>query len=423
MCGRSCLLVLALALAVGLGAVPESGADGGADEWNQWRGPYRDGRVGAGAAPWPDGLGEDRLQPLWRVDLQPSYSGPVVAGDLVITTETRDQEFEVVTALDRDSGEVRWEASWEGVMRVPFFARANGSWIRATPAHDGPGDRLLVAGMRDVLVCLRASTGEELWRIDFVDRFETPVPSFGFVSSPLIDGDVAYVQAGASLARVRMSDGEVEWRAMEDGGGMHGSAFSSPVIETLAGRRQLLVQGRETLAGLAPDTGDVLWSREVPSFRGMNILTPLVLGDRVFTASYRHRAWAFEVSGADGSFHSDTAWEVNAAGYMSSPVEIDGHAYLHLQNQRFTCIDLATGEQRWTSDRFGKYVSLVSQGNRILALDERGELLLIEANPDEFRLLGRRRVSDDECWAHLAVCGDRVYVRDLRALTAWRWAE
>lgn len=414
---RSLVAVAALAL------LWPAALNAGEGDWNQWRGPHRDGRVGQGAAPWPESLGEDKLELLWRIDLQPSYSGPVVAGDLVITTETRGQELEVVTALDRETGEVRWQTSWEGAMRVPFFARANGSWIRATPAHDADSDRLLAAGMLDVLVCLQASTGEELWRIDFVNQFDTPVPAFGFVSSPLIDGDSAYVQAGAALAKVGMDDGEVEWRAMEDGGGMYGSAFSSPVLETLAGRRQLLVQTRETLAGLEPESGDVLWSRDVPSFRGMNILTPLVSGNRVFTATYRHRAWAFEVSGADGSFHSEPAWEVNAAGYMSSPVEIDGHVYLHLQNQRFTCIDLSTGEQRWTSDRFGRYVSMVSQGNRILALDERGELLLIDANPDEFRLLGRRQVSEEECWAHLAVSGDRVYVRDLRGLSAWRWVE
>jgi hypothetical protein len=64
--------------------------------WHQWRGPNRDGFV-AGAA-WPDGLDQSRLERLWRVDLGPSYSGPVVAGDLVIVTETRDAKTEHVRA-------------------------------------------------------------------------------------------------------------------------------------------------------------------------------------------------------------------------------------------------------------------------------------------------------------------------------------
>jgi hypothetical protein len=46
-------------------------------EWNQWRGPNRDGQV-AGPA-WPDRLTENHLEQRWRVDLGPSYSGPVVS--------------------------------------------------------------------------------------------------------------------------------------------------------------------------------------------------------------------------------------------------------------------------------------------------------------------------------------------------------
>lgn len=82
-------------------------------------------------------------------------------------------------------------------MSVPFFARSNGDWIRATPALDG--DTLYVAGMRDVLVALNITDGSERWRLDFVKRFGSDLPTFGFVSSPLIDGDSVYVQAGGEL--------------------------------------------------------------------------------------------------------------------------------------------------------------------------------------------------------------------------------
>jgi hypothetical protein len=73
--------------------------------WHQWRGPNRDGFV-AGAA-WPDGLEQSRVERAWRVDLGPSYSGPVVAGDLVIVTETKDAKTEHVRAFDRKSQEFR----------------------------------------------------------------------------------------------------------------------------------------------------------------------------------------------------------------------------------------------------------------------------------------------------------------------------
>ena len=169
-------------------------------------------------------------------------------------------------------------------MTVPFFAKSNGDWIRATPACDG--ERLFVAGMRDLLVCLDARTGQERWRFDFVKKLEAPVPDFGCVCSPLVDGDAVYVQAGASVVKLHKQTGELLWRSLKDQGGMWGSVFSSPIIATLGGQRQLVVQTREKLAGLTLETGEVLWSQPVEAFRGMNILTPVVHEDTVFTSAY-----------------------------------------------------------------------------------------------------------------------------------------
>jgi outer membrane protein assembly factor BamB len=108
---------------------------------------------------------------------------------------------------------------------------------------------------------------------------------------------------------------------------------------------------------------------------------------------------------------------------MSTPVVVKGYAYLHLQNRRFTCINLKTGERTWTSQPFGKYCSLVAQANRILALDERGILLLINANPKEFELIDKLKISEAETWAHLAVSGNELFVRELRALAVFRWQQ
>ncbi len=133
---------------------------------------------------------------MWRAELGPSYSGPIVSGDRVFTTETKDKKLEVVTAFDRITGRQIWRVQWEGAMTVPFFAKSNGDWIRSTPALDG--DRLYVAGMRDVLVCLDAGNGNEVWRKDLAKELGTPLPDFGFVCSPLVDGEAVYVQAGGA---------------------------------------------------------------------------------------------------------------------------------------------------------------------------------------------------------------------------------
>ena len=109
----------------------------------------------------------------------------------------------------------------------------------------------------------------------------------------------------------------------------------------------------------------------------MNILTPTIWKDSVFTSAYGGKSLLVRLSGDGAAQLPAIAWENKAQGYMSSPVVIDDHVYLHLRNRRFTCINLQTGEACWTTEPFGEYWSLVASGDRILALDERGELLLI----------------------------------------------
>lgn len=411
-----CLISMVLAMA--LPSAVQDAAE--STDWPQWRGPSRDGLV-AGHPEWPDRLAGDALQPLWRVPLGPSYSGPVVSADRVYTTETRNGSHEVVRALDRLTGKILWEAAWEGALSVPFFAKANGDWIRSTPALDV--DRLYVAGMRDLLVCLDAASGREIWRVDFVKQTGSALPSFGCVSSPLVDGEFVYVQAGSAFVKLEKATGRIEWKALVNGGGMEGGAFSSPITATIGGLRQLLVQTRSTLAGVNPADGAVLWSRDIPAFRGMNILTPVVAGDDVFTSSYGGRSLLLSPRLAQDRWTVTEAWSEAAQGYMSTPIVIEGHAYAHLRSQRFACFDLSTGRQTWVSPPYGKYCSLVAQGRKILALDERGELLLLRADPTKFDLLESHRISDKPTWAHLAVTGPDLFIRELEALAAFKWSK
>ncbi len=385
--------------------------------WPQWRGPSRDGQVSG--PDWPERLSAETLKQRWRVELGPGYSGPIVAADRVFVTETKDRTAEVVRALDRETGEQLWELAWQGAMRVPFFAAANGSWIRSTPAYDG--QTLFVAGMRDVLVAIDAATGRERWRVDFVAECGTPLPAFGFVCSPLVDGDGLYVQAGAALCKLDKRTGKTVWKALDDGGSMMGSAFSSPYMATIAGKEQLLVQTRRVLAGVDPESGRVLWSHAIPAYRGMNILTPVVYGDAVFTSAYGANSLLLGIQRQGDEFAAEVDWVNKVQGYMSTPVVIGDRVYMHLRNQRFACLDLATGKEDWISTPYGKYWSLVANGDRILALDERGELLLIRARPEGAELIDRLKVSDQPTWAHLAVCGDEVFVRELHAMAAYRW--
>lgn len=204
---------------------------------------------------------------------------------------------------------------------------------------------------------------------------------------------------------------------------MMGSAFSSPMQATIGGVPQLLVQTRTRLAGVDPETGNELWGQEIEAFRGMNILTPVVFQEKIFTSAYGGQSHMFQLNNDGASWAAKETWQTKQQGYMSTPVVIEGHAYLHLKNQRLACIDLTTGEERWTTKPFGKYWSLVANGRTILALDESGTLRLIEANPKEFTLLDQREVSSESAWAHLAVCDSDVCIRSLRKLTVMQWGD
>ena len=360
------------------------------------------------------------MEQVWRVELQPSYSSPVVVGDRVFTTETVSKKMERVRAFDRATGKELWEKTWDGSMTVPFFAKRNGDWIRATPACDG--STLFVGGIRDVLVALDAKTGSEHWRVDFSAKYNKPLPAFGAVSSPLIDGDALYVQAGGAMCRLNKKTGDVKWRTMEDGGGMMGGAFASPSFATLGGKRQLLVQTREKLAGVDPETGAELWSQPVESFRGMNILTPLAVGNVLFTSTYGGKTQGWAVAETEGKWTVSQSWEHKSQGYMTTPVVVRGAAFPTLRSGRMMAIDVTTGKEGWTSsESFGDYVSLVTNGERILGLDTKGKLSLIEASAEKIALLGTKKVADGETWAHVAVCGDEVFIRELEGLAMWRW--
>jgi outer membrane protein assembly factor BamB len=141
----------------------------------------------------------------------------------------------------------------------------------------------------------------------------------------------------------------------------------------------------------------------------------------VFTTSYGGGSYLFAVDAARDAKPVEQVWRNKIQGYMSSPVVIGSHAYVHLRNQRFACLDLATGKEAWITKPFGKYWSLVAAGERILALDETGDLRLIRATPDSFTLVGEAKVADGESWAHLAVEGRELYVRDLDGITAFDW--
>ena len=100
-------------------------------------------------------------------------------------------------------------------------------------------------------------------------------------------------------------------------------------------------------------------------------------------------------------------WQATLQGYMSSPIVIGKHVYWHLKNQRIACYNLETGEEAWrTSESFGKYMSMAVNGDRVLALDQGGDLFLMNLTPDALTVVDKFKVTKSDSWAHVATCGD-----------------
>ena len=152
----------------------------------------------------------------------------------------------------------------------------------------------------------------------------------------MVSDGYVYVQAGGGFCKLEKATGKLVWRKLSDGGGMNGSAFSSPVTATVAGKKQILVQTRANLVGVDIESGDTLWSRNIKTFRGMNILTPTFYKDSVFTSAYGGNTKMINVKNENGGFSAEEGWTNRVQGYMSSPIIIENHVYLHLRNQRFT---------------------------------------------------------------------------------------
>lgn len=389
------------------------------ETWPQWRGPERNGQYLG--SEWPKSLDENTLKLKWSKPLGKSYSSPVVDLNTIYTTESLNGKTERVLAFDRETGEELWNSAWPGGMKVPFFANANGSWIRSTPSIYK--DKLFVLGMQERLVCMDKSNGKIIWDIEFPKKLSTPEPSFGGVCSPIVSGEDLYIQAGGGVIKVDTETGKIKWSSDTSKDAMGSSPFSSPMIHEIQGKKQLVALGRNTLTGISLEDGKLLWSQEVPAFRGMNILTPTFTKNGILTATYGGKTHLFQPSKSEENQWSvKESWQQKFQGYMSSPVLVEDNAYIHGRSGRLVCINTTSGDIKWTSDKsFGKYCSVITDGENLLVLSAKGELFLIPATPEEFKITDTFKVAEDETWAHVGIADDQLFIRSLESLKIYTW--
>lgn len=405
--------------------LPSSAADGETGGfgalWHQWRGPKRDGSVSGSV--WPDKLEAESLRERWRTEVGESYSGPVVSERFVFSFESTDGE-EIVRAFERSDGTGVWTRSWEASTQVADFASRYGNWVRSTPAWDG--ESLFVAGMPDIVVCLAGESGAIRWQRDLRADLESDLLAYGLASSPLVAGGAVYIQAAHSLLKLDAATGETLWRVLVESGSEN-NPCSSPVLAEIGGIEQVIALTRTSLSGVELEHGELLWQRKLPNPLDTSIVTPVVCGDFVLTSAFAQPLRCVQVNRDEeepnelDALYAEEVWSSKCQAMMTTPVRVGGYVYLLNSSNRLTCIDLEDGSVAWRSPPAGgDYMSLVANGDRLLGLTNEGVLRLIAANDEEYQLLGEAEVAGD-CYAHLAVAGNELYIRDRQELISYSW--
>ena len=395
-----------LALTVSIAAQTPSAA------WSQWRGPNRDGVAGTFAAPqaWPA-----QLTKKWQATVGLGHSSPVVSGNRVVI-HSRQANREVVTAFDLESGKQLWQDGVDAPYTMNPAATGHGPGPKATPLI--ANGRVFTFGVSGIFSAHDLATGKLLWR----KPATTPVQEYGTSSSPIADGAsvIAFLggnNAGA-LTAMDAATGAVKWQWTGDGPG-----YTSPIIATIAGTRQIITQSQNKVIGVSVGDGKLLWEAPLKTPYGQNIVTPLIVGDLVISAGLDNPTIGYSITSTGGKWTATPRWRnEEMTMYMSSPAA-NGSTIFGLSNKnrgQFFAIDATTGKTLWQGKgREAENASIARAGNFLLLATSNGELIVARPSTTALEEVKRYTVADSAMWAHPAFTGRNIVVKDVDKLTVW----
>ena len=380
--------------------------------WTNFRGPNRDGNYDEMPVmtQWP----AQGLAPIWKQPIGQGYASFVVADGRAYTIEQRRGE-EFVTAYDVVTGREQWKQGWNAL-----YSDTTGDGPRSTPTWDN--GRLYALGATGELRCLDAKSGAVIWGKNILKDNQAGNLSWAMAASPLIVDDKVIVlpggPGGKSVVAYNKMSGAPVWRALDDA-----QAYVSPILASLAGRRQVVIVSASRVMGVAPEDGSLLWSHPWDTSMGINVSQPIVVsGNRFFISSgYGKGAALVEISGSGKSFTARTVWEnTNMKNKFNSSVVYQGHAY-GLDEGILTCVDVNTGERKWKGGRYGYGQVLLASGH-LIVMGENGELILVKATPQQHTEVARFQAIQGKSWNYPAIAGGRLLVRNANEMAAFNIA-
>lgn len=378
-----------------------------AADWPQWRGPKRDGHSPETALlrEWPP----DGPPLVWKTNgLGNGFSSVSVAAGRVYTMGDRsDSSF--VHALS-----VAGKPLWSAKVGKPG---GGGGYPgpRCTPTIDG--DRVYALGQFGDVVCVEAATGKEVWRKNLVKDFGGEVGSWGYSESLLVDAEQLICAPGGrrgTLLALNKRTGAKTWQSYQ---WTDAAEYASVMPAQIGGNRQYVQLTGESVAGVAADTGRLLW-RAVRRGSTAIIPTPIVHDDRVFVSSgYGVGCHLFRINASGASFKAEQIYSnKNMVNHHGGVVLVGQHLYGYSDGKGWVCMKFDSGEMVWSDKALGKGSIAYADGHLYLRSEgSRGTVALIEATANGYREKGRfdqPERTDKEAWPHPVVAGGRLYLRD-----------
>lgn len=360
---------------------------------------------------------------LWMREIGHGYSGLIAVGNRLYT-QTQSLTEQAVLALDADTGRTIWERRYGW----PYDPGGMYPGPRATPTwSDG---RLYIAAPDGLVQCLRAADGHTLWSININEEFKGRGTEFGYACSPFVEeGKVILPVGGPSAAVVALDaeNGATVWAS-----GDAPASYCSALPINFGGKRQVVAFLQNELAGFDLPSGRQIWHesyshgydehsacplydepylRTMQPFRGGSSLYVIEAGEHDADATGESSVRIRPVR-HDARMSNDVASSVLVNGYVYGFDLRDIQTNRHRPSRgQFRCMDFKTGEILWSSDRPGHATIVVADG-KLLLLNDRGEVLLVRANPECYEELARAEVFHGEiCWTAPSLYRSRLYLR------------
>ena len=388
-------------------------------DWPQLGGPNRDFTSAATglAERWPP----EGPAVLWRRELGEGYSTIVTKGAALYTMYRADDQ-EIVVAIDSGTGTTLWEFAYEAP--TSGMATTFGPGPHATPLV--VGDRVFSVGVKGMLHALDRSDGSLVWSRDLYEEFDGTVLEYGYSSSPIAYGDTVMVQVGGeehAVMAFRQADGAVVWR-----GGDFINSHASPILIEVDGQDQLVAFMAAEVAGFDPASGRLLWSHPHPTVTTVNVSTPVWGADGILfvSSAYDAGSRALRLTRPGGETAVDELWfSRRLRVHFGTAIRIGDRVYGSSGDRSpafLSAVDIHSGELLWR-DRTFSQCSYVYADDKLIVLDDDGELALVSILPHGIEVRSRASIFDSLSRSVPTLVGTTLYVRNRREIVALELGE